>query len=270
MILARKKETLSADIYDLFGATNDDEILDAFKKNLTEKVDFINAIINVNFDELTNEEFYYMIKGLYSITLTEKDFLNYISKKRNKDYTHIKTIPTTMYFKEFKSEGSGINYSYWNQPYQVFVEAAIAENANIDPKKNYSKMDINNLHNSRKITVLDYDSIEIEEYIKNMEEMDSYPVKSFKLAKSFIPDNEEYKDEFDYYISIIRENVTKQFVLRELRKYVDELSEELYNIFIYSSVPHGYGIVSQKCKEWYKESKINEEINDDKKRLGKR
>ena len=270
MILSRNRENLSEDIYDLFGTTNDEEILEVFKKNLTEKIEYINTLLNVDFDELTNEEFYYLIRGLYSITLTEKDFLNYISKERNKVYTHFRTLPTTMYFKENKSEGKGINYSYWNQPYQVFVEAAIAENTTIDPKKNYSKIDINNMHNSRNITVLDYDSIEIEEYIKSMEEISSYPVKPLKLAKSIVPNNEEYKDEFDYYISAIRRKVTKVFILKELHKYMDELNEELYNIFIHSSLSYGYGIVSQKCKDWYKETNISEEINDISKRLSKK
>ena len=37
MILERNRESLGEDIYSLFGTTNDEEILEFFKKKLTEK-----------------------------------------------------------------------------------------------------------------------------------------------------------------------------------------------------------------------------------------
>lgn len=270
MILERNRESLGEDIYSLFGTTNDEEILEFFKKKLTEKLELINRMINTDYDKLTNEEYYYLLRNLYGIKLEERDFLAYISKIRNKKYTSFYTIPTTMIFKDYKSEGKGINYSYWKQPYQVFVKVAISEGTKIESKKNYSKVDIRNMHLANKITVLDYESMEVEDFVRDMEEFDEYPAPPNKLAKRIVPHNEEYKEEFDFYMEAIRRTVNKNFIMRNLRKYVEELNEELYDIFIYSSMSYGYGEVAKKCKEWFKENNISDSLNDISKRLSKR
>ena len=269
MILARNRERLSEDVLSLIGTSDEEDILETFKKKLQEEIDYVNKLINTDYDKLSNVDFYYLIRDLYSITLTERDFLNFISKKRNKEYTYFKIIPTTMVFNDYKSEGKGKNFSYWKQPYQIFVDVALAEDANIDSKKNYSSIDIKNMYDKNKITVLEYDSIELEEYISDIEELEEYPAPELKLAKSIIPDNDDYKEEFDFYISALRRKLTKKFVLNDLYKYVEDLNEELYNIFLFSSMSYGYGLLSNRCKEWFKTTSIGDELNGITKRLSK-
>lgn len=270
MILERNRENLSDDIFSLFGTTEEDQILEVFKKKLKEKIDYINDLINVDLDKLTNVEFYYLIRRLYGITLEEKDFLAFVSKKRNKEYTMFKTIPTTMVFQDYKKEGTGSSFDYWKQPYQIFIEAALSHDTKLDSKKNYTSTDIKNMSENNEITVLDYQSLELEDYISDIEILEEYPVKELKLAKSIVPNNEEYKDEFDYYMTAIRRVVNKPFILRDLRKYVKELNDELYDVFIYSSMSFGYGEIAKKCKEWFKQENISDELKNISKRLSKR
>ena len=63
-----------------------------------------------------------------------------------------------------------------------------------------------------------------------MEDFDEYPTPVYKLAKSFVPNNEKFKSKFDFYINTIRRKVNKKFIVREPRKYVEGLNEEIYDI----------------------------------------
>lgn len=269
MILVRKRETLGKDIYSLPG-TNGDEVLKIFKKRLTEKIDLVNKLIDTDYDSLTNEEYYYLIRNIFDIILKEQDFLAYISKMRKKEYSYFCTIPTSMTFSEYKSEGKGINSSFWKQTYQVFVEVAVSDKTNLDSKKKYSKEEIRNMYLANQITVLDYESMELEKFMKDMENFDEYPTPIYKLAKKIIPNNEEYKNEFDFYMNALRRKVNKEFIMGELRKYVEELNVELYDIFISSSMLDEYGKVAKKCKKWFKENNKNDDLNNLSKRLSKR
>ena len=261
MILERNRQTLCENVISNYGTLEDIDIAKKFGNELTSKIKTIKKLVENDYDNLTNSELYYLISEIYGIVLEEEDILRYISSKNNREYKSLRTIPTTMSITAEKKEGSGRTLDYWKQKFQVFLDIALAKDKIIITRDNFTKEVLKNLIEQKDIVVLDYDTLETDDVIYDEEEYDPNVIKCFKMSKRIIPNNEGEQEEFDFYMSILKEKLPRKKLLKELRNYMNELENEIYDLFMYSSMSYGYGPVSYECKKWYKNSNIKDDIN---------
>lgn len=262
MKLYEKRQTICEDTLSYFGVLEDEDIVKAFGDNLKEQVHTIKELSEKDYNDLTNEELFYLLNKIYSIVVEEKDVLKYISNKNNREYSSIRTIPTTMSFTADKKDSRGRIMDYWKEKYQVFLEVALAKDKDLPTRDNITKEELKELIDKKDIIVLDYDTLEVDDVIRDEEEFDNTILKFFDISRRMLPDNKLYKEEFDYYMNLLKEKLPRKKLLKELSNYLKDLIQDIYDLFVSSSLSYGYGTISSNCKEWYKNSDIKDEINN--------
>lgn len=115
--------------------------LEEVKKDLAA----IKILIDSDFKDLSDEDFYYLISRFYYIDLTVKDFLNIISRVNHVQYDKFEELRTRQTFKVYEQEGCGKDFSWWEETYQVGWIVATAKNFRLKPNYNYSKEEIENM-----------------------------------------------------------------------------------------------------------------------------
>ena len=260
MILERKKETLYEDLLLNFGVKEEEIIIEEFRNKLKDKVQIIKQLIEKNYEQFTNEELFSILDKFYNVTIEEKDILGFISHKNNREYQSLGTIPTTMSITVDMNDSSRI-VEYWKEKYQVFLDIALAKGVNLHKKKNISKLELKELIDKKSIVVLDYDKFKINDVIRDEEEFDKDIIKFLDICKRLDPNSEIYKEEFNYYMEILKSILPRKTLLKDLAIYIKDLEQNIYDLFMYSSIRYVYQNISNSCKEWYKNSDIKNDIN---------
>lgn len=70
--------------YDYVNSGSEEDILKTFKEELRRILNILENLINGDFKNMSDTEFYSLIFEVYSITFHNKDYLNIISKLKNK------------------------------------------------------------------------------------------------------------------------------------------------------------------------------------------
>ncbi len=240
-----------------------EEQAEEFKKQINEYIKMLKNIYNKlsNFNNLSNEDFYELLCKLYYIQFEEKDYLKMLSKLNNKQYIGIYEIPTSMTFNGIATEKFGRNFDWWKQLYQVYFVVAGSTQFNFNYGKVYSKKDVKELLANKDIVIfkettkrisnnVNFPKQKYESFVAldvNLENLDDYSSK-------FIQDN------FNLFSEMLRNAFTKKKVLKDLRRFILELNEEIRKVLSYSkSKKFMYYTTATICKEWYNSS---EEKND--------
>lgn len=260
MILERKKETLCEDLLQNYGIKEEEKIIEEFRNKLKDKVQIVKQLVEKNYEQFTNEELFSILDKFYNITIEENDILGFISHKNNREYQSLGTIPTTMSISVDMNDSSRI-VDYWREKYQIFLEVALAKGLYLHKKKNLSKMDLKELIDKKSIVAIDYDKFRVTDVIRDEEVFDKDIIKFLDICKRLDPNSEVYKEEFNYYMEILKKILPKKSLLKDLAIYIKELEQNIYDLFMYSSIRYAYENVSNSCKEWYKNSDIKNDMN---------
>ena len=86
MNIDKNSITLTEDTYAYIYRASEQEIFETFRDTLKKYINIIDDLVNKDFKKLSDEEFYDILCKVYSISLTEEDYLKIISKRNNKKY----------------------------------------------------------------------------------------------------------------------------------------------------------------------------------------
>ena len=257
--------TLTEETYAYIHSKSEQEILEIFKNNLNEYLNTINTLVNQDLKTLSDEEFYNLLCKVYSIVLTEEDYLKILSKKNNKKYNRFTEIGTYMTFTDTATEGHGRDFSWWEQLYQVRYTIAVSEDTNLEYNITLKKEDIKKMIDDKSIVITAIKSTPLHNKLKINEEFEQFPLTQLNDTYSHIYGKKSgpiYKDDnFPIVISMLRRKFTKKRILRDMKRYIQELQDEIDMITLYSHQDYFYDKTSKLCKEWYNQSEEKEKIS---------
>lgn len=254
--------SLEEDTYAYIGRASDEENAEAFKTKVQEYINILKKVTESDFDKLTDKELYELLSKVYSITLDEKDYLKMLSKYNDENYTFIHRIPTTMTFTSRATEGHGRSFDWWDQLYQVYYLAATSDTFKFDYNKTYSKEEIKKLLSDKSIAILKQE----EEAINGSQ---NFVKETFEPLPTLDIDIKNYGDNISQFVlnnyrlfgELLRKKFTKKIVLKDMKKIINELNEEMQEIFLNIQLKDPlYSGIATICKEWFESSKEKKEF----------
>lgn len=252
----RIKISLAEDTYAYIGRASDEENAEEFKTRLQQYISILKEVIESDFDKLTDKELYELLSKVYAISIDEDDYLKMLSKLNNKQYTFIHRIPTTMTFTGRATEGHGRSFDWWDRLYQVYYRAATSNTFKFDYNKTYSKEEIKELSADKSIALLKQEEEAIDNNRDFIQE-DYEPIPTLDIDIKGYGDNISsfVLDNYSLFGQLLRKRFTKKNVLKDMKKMIDDLTEEMQEIFsdTQSSDPN-YSETARVCKEWFDSS----------------
>lgn len=252
----RIRISLVEDTYAYVGRASDEENAEEFKTRLQQYISILKEVIESDFDKLTDKELYELLSKIYSISLDEDDYLKLLSKLNNKQYTFIHRISTTMTFNGIATKGHGRSFDWWKQLYQVYYLAATSDTFEFDYNKTYSKEEIKKLSADKSIALLKREEEAIDSNRDFIQE-DYEPIPTLDIDIKGYGDNISsfVLDNYSLFGQLLRKKFTKKTVLKDMKKMIDDLTEEMQEIFsdTQSSNPN-YSGTAKVCKEWFDSS----------------
>ena len=196
------------------------------------EIEKINKIIK-NYKELNNKEKYELLEFLYRLLIEEKDLIDFINIKYNRNYNKTITLKTKMEDEFIAQEGHGRDFSWWTEKYRVLVNCAYNDKNNIEHKK-YSYDEIKELIDNNTIYPIGVQIESIHEYSKDREE-----VKRIKtlIENDILLSREDYyiegydfkvsDEDLDIIMQILEKKLKYNNILKDTKQYLKELIEEL-------------------------------------------
>ena len=160
------------------------------------------------------------INNLFSISLTEEDFINIANLMYPNEYDRVMTLHANYVGKYRKEEGHGKNFSWWEEFYEYSYRVIARKNVQLDMAKKYSSCELKALIESRDILIIQAIREEVFKPDDNMCIVDCLdtqkvkiilnPDKNTWLVHICNPKNMFYK----CYVS---------YIMECLKPYIDEL-----------------------------------------------
>lgn len=165
-----------------------------------------------------------------------------------------------MTFSDTVTEGHGKNFSWWEQLYQVSYIVAVSEDTEIKYNSSFRKADIKRMVEDKSIVIVKSITKPIEQKLTINEDVENIPTMELNCSYSYgnIHGSICKDDNFPIIVSILRRKFTKNKILKDMKKYIEELQEEMQVILSHSQPDYTYSEVSRLCNEWYKNSKEKE------------
>lgn len=199
---------------------------------------------------------------MYSISLTEDDYLKIISKKNDKNYNTFTEIGTYMTSADTVTTGKGRNFGWHKQLFQVRYIVAVSDDINIEYGCILRKKKIMKMINNKSIVIVGSRLEPLNTELELYEEVEKMPSMDIDLSGSFYENGlcgeicgDICKDDnFPVVISMLRKKITKKRILSDMKDYIDELQEQIKEVLSYSNYDYAYDETSRLCKAWYRNS----------------
>lgn len=269
MEVEKNRISLHDDIYAYVNRSSNAENIAKFKKQVKKYISILNRIIEADFDKLTDKKLYDLLTKVYSITLTEEDYLEMFSISNGKKYSVIHLMPTTQTFYERKAVGHGSCFDWDIQLYQIYYSIAISDEMKFDYNKTYSKAEIKKLASEKTIVILNEKTIPIEEDTDfNQEEHEAIPSLDIEF-KSYSDNMSNFvTNNFSLFGKLLRKKFKKENVLKDMRELLDDIQDDIESIFSnINSQDWCYSQISTGCKNWFDSSAEKEEYQNLQKRI---
>lgn len=265
MNIDKKSITLTEDTYAYMYRVSNKKIFETFRDTLKKYINTINDLVNQDLKTLTDEEFYDLLCKVYSISLTEEDYLKILSKRNNKKYNRFTEIGTFMTFTDTATEWHGRDFSWWIQLYQVGYIVAVSEDTKIEYDSVLGKKDIKKMVEDKTIVIVGRKTRPINNKLNINETIEEIPSIELNCTYSEIYGRLNgliYKDDnFSIIISMLRRKFTKKRILKDMKDYIEELQDEMTIVLSPSQHSYTYNEVSKLCNEWYDKSEEKHKLN---------
>lgn len=240
--------------YAYIGRASNESNFKTFKEEIEKHLNIIKRVLDSDIDKLTDDEFFNLLMGTYSITLDTEDYLKLLSKKYHKKYIFVGEIPTTMTFTGRATEGHGRSFSWWPQLYQVGYDAAISRDMDYEYNKVYTKEEVNKLVSDKSVVLLTenhkpVDNIDFKEEtftpfsINDKFNIDGNTLSGFTL------------NNYNLYIKYLKRKFTKKKILMDIKKYAIDLQKDIDSVTKLSNQNDSlYSELTKLCNDWYESS----------------
>lgn len=210
-------------------------------------LDAIKRLIDTDFDNLSDEEFFKLISNFYTVYITKKDILDIMSKINGIEYNKFQKLNSRMTFKD-GIEGHRKDFNWWEETYQVVYLVATASNLVLNPKYNYSKDEIKQMAKNKQIICfskypkakgmnpkLPYSEENVSKINMLSLNINSKSISEFSLDYNgyfdfslLIKDGSSFNEEvYKSVISTIRKKLTKKKVLKDCKEIILFLNENM-------------------------------------------
>lgn len=223
------------------------EYLEDVKKDLIA----IEKLIDSNFKDLPDEEFFKLVSNFYSIYIGKKDILNVLSKVNGIEYNKFQKLNSTMTFKDIVSEGHGRDFSWWEETFQVIYIVATSNDLTLKQYRHYSKEEIKQMVKKKQIISFgkyskargmnpklpykaeEFDKIEMLNMSLDIESVDEL-LEGFDTSFNFnilTKDASTFSEEvYKNAVSLIRKRLNKKKVLNDCKEILLFLKENIDSI----------------------------------------
>lgn len=229
---------------------------DKFKSLLTGYVDFLSKLKKINLDDLSNKEYFELLKKLYTITFDDKDYLYAFSRHYGKNYTNFVDINTNMVITRKRQEGYGNSIVWSEENQKVRLHVAITDAKNFDPNKEYTKEEIVNMAKNKDIIIISTKKIDIPKVPENSETYETLPMVD--ISKNDLDDF--IKSNIPLFGSIMRGQITDEQLRSDIIKFIEDLNFQLRSVTIFNQGI--YEATNKECKEWWIASDLKNEYDD--------
>ena len=219
-------------------------------KDVKKDLDAIKRMMEVEFKNLSNEEFYDLISNFYKVYISKKDILDIVSKVSGVRYDKFERLNSRMAFKSLVTEGHGRDFSWWEETYEAAWCVATLEGFNLDPEYNYSKDEIRELVKSKKIVSFGryaHDAGFDPDLPYEAEELEKIDIPEVKLEYDNVEDFIEWNNIFKFEdlkpgdtdfsknvqraaVSLLRRRLNKKRVLKDCSSIIAFLDENIHMI----------------------------------------
>ena len=254
-------------------------------KDVKKDLDAIKRMMEVEFKNLSNEEFYDLISNFYKVYITKKEILDIVSKVSGVRYDKFERLNSRMAFKSLVTEGHGRDFSWWEETYEAAWCVATLEGFKLDPEYNYSKEEIRELVKSKKIVSFGryaHDAGFDPDLPYEAEELEKIDIPEVKLEYDNVEDFIEWNNTFKFEdlkqgdtdfsknvqrgaVSLLRRRLNKKRVLKDCSSIIAFLDENIH--MIDDVVENGYYMDEGKKDEYLG---ISQEVTTNHKALSKK
>lgn len=254
-------------------------------KDVKKDLDAIKRMMEVEFKNLSNEEFYDLISNFYKVYITKKEILDIVSKVSGVRYDKFERLNSRMAFKSLVTEGHGRDFSWWEETYEAAWCVATLEGFSLDPEYNYSKDEIRELVKSKKIVSFGRYAHDVgfdPDLPYEAEELEKIDVPEVKLEYDNVEDFIQWNNIFKFEdlkqgdtdfsksvqrgaVSLLRRRLNKKRVLKDCSSIIAFLDENIH--MIDDVVENGYYMDEGKKDEYLG---ISQEVTTNHKALSKK
>ena len=227
-----------------------------FKNQVTECLDTVRLLSNIEPKELSTQELLDVLRRAYNISLTEGDYLKMLSTQNGKRYTKTVDIKTTITHKDVVSKGHGKEFSWWPVTSQVVYHAASIDELKFSKDNDYTKEEVKRLLNKKDIVILSQSLQELTTEPTFKKEL--YEVLP-QIGVKFDPSQENMSDFVNGHLflldTILKSKFTKRKILGDTKTYLIALNYDI-DLVLRSRFEN----VKKECKKVYNQSQEQEDI----------
>ena len=180
----------------------------------------IDTLIDSDFNNISDVDFYYLISRFYSFDLTITELLNIISRANDSCYDKFELLNTRQTFCISEQEGHGKDLNCWVDKYQVRWIVTTAKDFNLNADYNYSIDEIEQMILNKQIVAI----IRQDKFVGTDSVKLPYQEEDFKDINVKIACNSEYIEEYLYAYNY---NLPFNFDFLEYEK--NNFSKKIYN-----------------------------------------
>lgn len=263
MVIEQKDINLMDKSYEYIYKTEEEVIVESFKNIVKDYIDNINMLINKDYNELSDEEFYDMLSKAYKIILSDEDYLKIISKRNNKKYNRFMQIDTLMVDSDTVTEGKGKHFDHWEQSYEIKYVIAVSNECEIKYGSVFSKEEIKKMVEDKDIVIIEIKKVPTNRPPLKRESYEEFPILDLGTRYSSCGMfGSIYKDDnFKYIIPMLRKVFTKERVLNDMVDYNHEFNDEIQSILRTNWSNYTQNKLSGSCSKWFSDSE--EKLNCD-------
>lgn len=230
-----------------------------FENLLKKYVVLLKEIITTDLDSLSGTEFYSLLSMFYNIQIEPEDYLAALSKESSIPYDRFAVLDTYMVIssKDKSDFGSAV---IWNESKEAVKLSVIAnKKAKIDSKKKYYTSEIDDMVENKNIVIIGILREQLDKETKFTENYKRYPVLDM---------NHYLRNNLELFGNVLRDNLPKQKIYNDLKKFIEELNYQLNTVTVYNQVlPQD---INDQIKNWWLNSKLKNELKQTEKNIKKR
>ena len=237
-------------VIDLFSEINMEERVKSFKTAIKNILDMAHDLTYTDLDDLSDTEYYNLVKRFYNIYFTEKDYLKILNRRNHKEY-RLMDFKTNMTYTDYIKEKSGSTTDYWKGLYQRSQLAAVSQNVELEANDIFPVVLLKNFITTMDIILIKETDKEIEEDLDfSSEEAQNLPLIPFYEleASAMKPEGTD----FHFFISKLRKKITKKKILADIKKLLLELQNDIQAFLNDPNFPQAYEEERKEIREWYK------------------
>lgn len=235
---------------------------DTYKQKDNEKKEFIrltkeyvSLLKKLTNNTIDDSEYYELLSKFYNIRFEREDYLAAFSYLNDKKYTSFTKLNTDMVIYEQTKDGFGNGIIYSETKQKVRFVVAKANDVKIDLDKEYTKEEIRKMITNKEIVLVSEEEYNLSVLPEKYETYELFPLTDIDDKEC-----EFVKENVSIFGRILREQISQEKVLNDIKRFMEELNYQLETVTIYNKGDHFRTNIT--LRDWWIDSPTKEEYDD--------